>query len=240
MHGVISVKMLGENISHLKSSVDFNTIDDVTLMTYCVNDVTILEKFVTEYIRFLITNNLGSFKTTIASQALTAYRTRFMTKAPVIHSHNNALLMERAAYSGGRTEAFYLGKLNTSKYYYIDINSMYPYVMKYYRYPTYFLGYSVNVPISHLEARLTCYYCIAHVRVSTRIPVYPVKQAIKSLSGTGTNKREITYRVESHLGKLTFPIGEFDTYLHTEELAYALQHNHITKIYSCCTYEQDY
>jgi len=59
------------------------------------------------------------------------------------------------------------------------------------------------------------FYCIADVTLKTDIPAYP-------------------FRTRTHL---LFPTGTFRTYLHHDELAHALEHDHIIKIHRCTVYE---
>jgi len=60
------------------------------------------------------------------------------------------LKLEREGYNGGRNECFYIGTLNSQKYYKLDVNSMYPYVMQNNKYPVELLGYGEKVNIERL------------------------------------------------------------------------------------------
>lgn len=213
--GVLSVAQLGADMGFPKGEVDFSSVSDRDLMEYCIRDCQVLEVFVLKYIQFLIDEGLGAFRNTLASQALTAFRSRFMPKAPFIHQNTNAYILERAGYYGGRTEAFHQGKLSNGPYYYLDVNSMYPFVMREYLYPTRLIRYEERIPINWLRIRLQRGYCIARVRINTNIPFYPLRR-------------------ENHL---VFPTGLFETTLHSIELQEALERGELEEVYQCATYE---
>lgn len=214
--GVLSLAKLGEEIGLPKGVIDFDTCSVDKLMSYCENDTEILVRFTTQYIKFLRDNNLGSFKQTIASQALTTYRYRFMLKPIHIHNDERTLALERDGYHGARTECFFIGTKQDEMYHLLDVNSMYPYVMRNNTMPTKILRYQTEIPIKWLEARMQTKYNIARVVLSTDLPAYA-----------------LYYR-----DKLVFPTGTFTTVLHQNELTYALEHGHITRVIECATYDK--
>jgi len=214
--GVRSVASLGKDLGLAKKSVDLDTQDELVLFDYCERDVDILVLFVTEYLKYIDLNGLGSFKVTLASQALTAYRTRFMTNQPYIHNDTRAINLERQAYHGGRVECFRIGKQPLQNWYYLDVNSMYPTAMMGNDLPVKYLGYTESPRLKEFKLRMAKYYCIADVLINTDEPVYPLL----------TNN------------KLIFPIGRFRVTLNQPELDYALSHNHIIKVYSSAQYQK--
>lgn len=213
--GVRSVSLLGDDMGFPKQIINFDecSIDD--LFTYCARDVDILIKFVIEYIKYIDINGLGSFKTTLASQALSSLRTRFNNNLPHIHNDLDAIKLERLAYHGGRVECFALGKQPKQNWFYLDVNSMYPFAMKGDDLPTQFLGYSENVRMKEFKIRMKHSYVIADVLVDTDEPVYPLLRK----------------------DKLIFPIGKFRTQLCHPELLYAMERGHVKKIYSSAQYK---
>ena len=217
-YGVQSVDQLGKDMGFPKQSVDFATVSNSDLILYCIRDTEILEKFILSYIDFVYSNDLGAVKVTIASQAFNTFRYRFMSRQPEIHINEQALKVERNAYTGGRTECFFIGELKQDNYYYVDFNSMYPYVMRNKKVPYRLRGYTENVPPAFLKARMNNFYVIAEVLIRTEKNAYPLK----------FNK------------KLLFPIGTYRTTLHHSELKRAVNNNEILHIYKCCVYEQDY
>ncbi|GAH94157.1 unnamed protein product, partial [marine sediment metagenome] len=81
------------------------------------------------------------FSITKASQAFCAYRFRFMDHKIYIHNDVTVQNLERSAYIGGRVECFRLGKIPGKQFVSMDINSMYPFVMKAEKYPYELVSY---------------------------------------------------------------------------------------------------
>lgn len=215
-YGVESVEQLGRDLKVPKLKIDFNTSSESDLIIYCRRDVEVLETFMLGFISFLYTHQLGAFKYTLASQSYTTYRTKFMNIQPHIHTNQEVLDLERRAYHGGRTEAFFIGKLENDMYYDIDVNSMYPYVMEHYKMPIRFLSQARNISIRLLKQQMEHYYFIADVTLDTKDNAY-------------------AYYKDN---KLIFPTGEFRTVLHHIELQYALEHNHIKQVHHSAKYNQ--
>jgi len=131
----MSLKKLGKEFGLSKMETpNFVTVSSTELMTYCKRDTEVLATLIIKHIQFIKENDLGCFKPTIAGQALTAFRHRFMHSNLLIHNFMDILSLEQRSYRGGRCEAFRLGTFKDI--YKLDINSMYPYVMKNFRYPT--------------------------------------------------------------------------------------------------------
>ena len=132
-----SLRELGKSFGEEKLECpNFEFVGDDELAHYCRQDVIVLKTAILGYLDFIETHNLGNFQETFASQALGAYRHRFMPdRTLLIHDFPNVLDMEMRSYRGGRTEAFFIGKV-PREVFKVDVNSMYPYVMKHYPYPT--------------------------------------------------------------------------------------------------------
>lgn len=130
-----SLKELGKMFGLSKmESPNFKNVSDSKLMEYCQRDTEVLASIIKQHIAFIQMNDLGSFKPTIAGQAFAAYRHRFMFHRLLVHDFPEILEMARVSYRGGRCETFRMGKFENI--YKLDINSMYPFVMKSEMYPT--------------------------------------------------------------------------------------------------------
>lgn len=211
-----SLKSLGKSIGLDKMEMpDVN--DEENLEIYCKRDVEIMVKAWEFYFKFLKDNNLGNFAKTIAGQAFAAYRHRFMKNEIHVHTNKKAVKMERESYHGGRTECFKLGEFPKENYYLLDVNSMYPSVMRDYSYPSKLINIKNEISIKLLSDYLMNRCVTARVLIKTKDPIYPVKM----------NNR------------LIFPVGEFETVLTTRELKYALYNNHILKILEASIYEKN-
>lgn len=204
----VGVEKYGEMIGLKKLEADFDDPDDDKMMLYCQRDTDIITRVFEQWLEFIRINDLGKFSFTLAGQAFTAFRYRFMKKKIYIHAHRNLARFERKAYSGGRTEAFRYGKLRQGMIYSLDINSMYPYIMKTEKMPYKFIQTIKAPPVWHLSYLLWKYNCIAYIRLRTDEPAYPLQ----------------------YQKRLCFPVGNFDTYLAHPELEYAYEHGHILAI----------
>ena len=210
-----SLAVLGASIGINKMEMD--ATDDKKLMEYCRNDVKIMVKAWDLYLIFLQENDLGNFQKTIASQAFGSFRHRFMKTKIHIHTNEKIIALERESYHGARTEAFRIGKmLNTQMYFLVDVNSMYPSIMREYDYPHKLVRSDYNLDLNIIKILLKKYCLVAKCIVNVDVPIYPTKQ----------NDR------------LIFPVGKFETVLTTREIEYGIEHNYIEKFIKIASYEK--
>jgi DNA polymerase elongation subunit (family B) len=211
-----SIEEMGKQLGLEKLTIPENEADNQLWFEYCKRDVEVLRDYLLGFIKFLRVHDLAGLAYTLAGQAFRTYRHRFMTCEIETHTRDNILKLERAAYAGGRSEAFYIGKAPSVNWYKVDVNSMYPYVMREQVYPTRLIGYSENISVERLRALIERYYVIAEVSLDTDQPVYP-------------------YRM-GH--KLIFPVGQFVSTLHKIELENALAYDHIDKVNKVAIYDE--
>jgi hypothetical protein len=181
---------------------------------YARNDVEIIRRAILEWLAFLQDYDLGNFGPTLASQAMRAFRHRFMEHKILIDDNPHALSLSRLSLHGGRTEAFRIGKVN-GPIYCLDVNSMYPAVMLDHQYPATLRLYARKVTLAELRRWLTCFSVVARVRLYTRRNRY------------------------AHVldGKLVFPIGRLRIALTTPDLTDALKHGEIVGVDEAAVYE---
>jgi len=184
---------------------------------YCQRDVQVLMIALLKWWSFIRDNDLGPFAMTLASQAFTTYRYRFMPQRIFIDANSKALSVSRDSYFGGRTECWRLGQYN-GPLYYVDCNSMYPSVMKACKFPYELVGVYSKPTHSEIRRWVNKYSCYAIVKINTDSPIYPVIRD----------------------NKLVFPIGTFDAVLPHPELVCALQRDHIHSIQTVAVYKDDY
>ena len=211
-----SLKSLGEifGISKMESP-DFKTCTDNELKPYNKRDCEVLAKIIIDHIEFIKNNDLGNLQLTIASQAFSAYKRKFMQDKLLVHNYKRILDLEQDSYHGGRSEAFRLGKFKNV--YKLDVNSMYPFVMKENIYPTtpIFSSVQKNVTIKMLEQAISNKN---FVLANCNLELY------KPLIGCKRNK------------KLIFPIGKIKESITSPELKYILDNPDSGKIISINSY----
>ena len=191
---------LGEQIGLSKGEMPAPDAPESEWWWYCERDCRIVSELVLTWLRFLRDHDLGNYQATLASQAFTAYRHRFMSSPIHIHDRARICEIEREGYHGGRVECFQLGTVERQLHY-LDVNSLYPYVMREHPYPTRYVEARRAPPIDTLARWVESSCVVARVEVETSEPVFPSR----------------------HLGKLVFGVGRYWTTLNTPELVYALQ-----------------
>jgi len=211
-----SLESIGLSIGINKLEFPSEDADQSTWDIYCKRDVNVLKSAILGFRNFVDTHQLGNFQSTLASQAFTAYRHRFMNAQILIHDYEDDNQLEREGYFGGRTECYFLGEVNQPLYY-LDINSMYPHIMKEQWFPVRHWRARNNVTFQQLYEYREGNALVADCLINTNEPVYPI-------------------RCEH---RLVFPIGTFRTVLNTPEIDYALEHGHIEKVYRLIVYKQD-
>ena len=211
-----SLEKLGESLGYHKLKIDFDTATPEMLKSYCRRDVEILVRGIRVYIDFITDNDLGKFSLTKASQAFTSYRYRFMPRKIYLHDNDYAVDLERAAYIGGRTECFHLGNISGGPFVSLDVNSMYPFVMKKHLYPYRLLSYYEDPTLEFIAERLSHFAVIAEVEVDTHEPVFAVKQK----------------------GKTIFPVGIFDCVVCSSGFKYGFGKGYINRVKRAAIYRQ--
>jgi len=186
-------------------------------ITYCQRDVEIVVKFWQSLIQFIHDNELGSFGKTAPSLALNTFRHKYMKHTIFIHTRQSANKLERESYFGGRCECFRLGDFNGERLTMLDVNSLYPSVMRDNPFPHRLVSTHSLSKLSRLEEQLSRFYVIARVGIETDEPIYPV-------------------RIRN---KLVFPIGRIITTLAHPELERAFRRNEIRFILNVAIYEKE-
>lgn len=212
---VESLEKTGKRIGIPKMHVDFDTVSDSDLSTYCKNDVLIEKENFALFIRFLVDNKIARLCYTQGSTAMAAYLSRHYKTKIWVHNNAEAIDLERAAYKGGRVEAFRIGKLPIQTYTVLDVNSLYPYVMRQYGYPCKYHARLHYPTIVEMRDYLEQYAVVAEVVLRTDVPVYPIRTE-----------------------RTMFPIGDFRACLCSPELSYACYKGHIRSIIQCVLYDR--
>ena len=128
------------------------------------------------------------------------------------------LFRSRGCYYGGRVECYRLGKFD-GKYYYVDVNSMYPFVMLTKEYPVRLVSYRKKPSFDYIrlliaEGYLLC--CKAIVNVDIPFSYIPLR----------------------YDKKIIFPIGRFETFMTTPEIIKALDDGIIESFLEVSFYEK--
>lgn len=214
----VSIKSLGETVGLPKLPMPKQGDTIKQWYTYCQRDVDIMYQAWRYWLSFIREQDLGTFGKTLASQAFNAYRHRFMEHPILVHTNSKATELERSSYRGGRVECFQLGHLPEQKYSLLDINSLYPYCMKSFPYPTRLRYLKEGPSLSFVARVLENHAVIADCLVEVDRPIFGVK----------------------HHNRLIFPIGTFRVTLTSQELEAALSLDALRKVYRMAVYNRDY
>jgi len=208
-----SIDALGDMFNIPKLAMPEGIKDKRVWAEYCKRDVEICKTAIISFINLVRSEDLGNFGHTIAKQAFNAYRHKFMKYPIYVHDFPDVIEIERKAYKGGRSEAFYIGVLTPPAIGY-DINSAYPHVMKKYNYPTRYHHKEKNISIERLNELMKEYLVIADISFSIDKPCVGIKRH-----------------------KLIFPVGNIREVVTTPEIKLITQYGKIKNIHLALCYE---
>ena len=220
----VSLKVLGHAFGLEKMEIpdnDFIHVTNEVLTPYYLNDSKIVALVVISFIEFITKYDLGNFNLTIAGQAFNAFRHRFMNeKSILLHGNQSVYDLEILSYRGGRCDIFKQGKFENI--YKLDVNSMYPYIMKNYKFPTILLSQGIikgnglsNEDINDIYDDSK--FVLANCDIEIAEPAIALKRE-----------------------KLIFPIGKIKSIpLTSPELKYVYEHGRIKNINEIVVYESN-
>lgn len=185
-------------------------------IAYCRRDVEIVAALMQRFIALHRAEDWGRFMPTLGGIALNLFRHKFLRPRDLfIHDHPALLDLERRAYYGGRAEAWWLGEVQ-EEVFDLDVNSMYPFLMRDLYVPTRPIGLFYDLTPKALARALERYEAIAEVEVETKTPALPVR------AGEGT----------------CWPVGRFVTVLAGPELRLAFRLGAVRRVVRAALYER--
>lgn len=212
-----SIKALGKMVGLEKLVMPKEDENNDKWIEYCTRDVDILRLSMEGLFKFIRDNDLGKFKLTIAAQSLEAFKHRFLSKEVVVHQKEWLTNDEILSYHGGRTEPFFIGKVPEPIIYDLDVNSLYPFVMKSHAYPTRYLTTVDNLKLSDIPQITKEFAIIADVEIQTPENYIPLKK-----------------------DKLLFPVGHIRGFYTTQEILYAYENGYLKAIGKTHIYKKDH
>jgi hypothetical protein len=201
-----SLKSIGERLGVKKLDMteeQMRTSSDEELARYCRQDTRVLAEVMKYHIRYLTENDLGGFKPTLAGQAMAAYRHRFMgDNKLLVHHYPRMEALEVESYRGGRVEMLRRGKFQDV--FNVDVNSMYPFVMKGHDYPVCPRGKAPFLPTKafSLDRAMEDSFIIARCLLDLKQPCIAVHRD----------------------DKLIFPVGHVNAVITSPEIEYIRNH----------------
>lgn len=230
------VEEIGRNVGIEKIALPAEGDDNEKWFARCARDVAIIESATTGLMREWRASSMGNWQPTIASLAYSSYRHGFMDRVIISHEHKDTSEYESSAYYDGRVNPFYTGRISAGgqfgegsiwgsdgtaetgprpPVYHVDVNSLYPSVMRGNSYPVECLCDSAGTPVvwrspsvEWLVGRLEDYSCVATVKISTDRPWYPKR----------------------HNNEVVYPVGTFFTNLCGPEITLAYESGHLKAV----------
>ncbi len=213
-----SLKAMGDLLNLPKLDIDFKESSYQDRKLYCRRDVEITVALFESWLKFIVENNMGKVCLTRAAQAYYSYRKSYMHIPIYPHQDDSLKKFERSCYFGGRVECFEIGRIKNGPFVTVDVNSMYPYIMRSFKCPIRAVSIQDNVRLSMAQAIIKKKCVMAYCDIHTDLPVYPVR----------------------HKGKLIFPVGRFSSHMSTKGLSFGLERGFIKGIHKLVVYDADY
>jgi DNA polymerase type B, organellar and viral len=205
---------IAEQLDTSKLPIDFDDCTESELFDYCERDTEIVLDAFIGLVNWVRSNDLGVFRYTSASQAMSAFRHRMMPQRVYFHKLQPVKRLERAAFFGGRTEVFRMGEINDIVYK-LDVSSLFPSVMEKHSFPYTVESYEMREEYQPHFPYPKFDDIVAEVAIDTDDAIYPCKVEHRTI----------------------YPTGPFRTVLCGPELAHALAAGRVRGVRSWARYK---
>ena len=170
-----ALSKLSNIINDKKLEIDFDNYTKEQMDIYNKQDVTIVKRAYEKYVKWY--KDICGFNSgyTRGADAYTLWK--YSKKAGNVERHANldVLRDEYNSYRGGRTECFKLGTMPDGRWYKIDINSLYPYVMASEEYSTKYVGTYHDITYRDFENLQENHNLLCDVSFTAREPIVPIR-----------------------------------------------------------------
>ena len=204
-------------------NVDEEHDDFKDCLEYCRQDVKILKEAFLSLNKFCLENQLGNIGYTASGMSMNAWRTRFLPKKVFAHSVEDVREMERKGYFGGRVIIQKEGEYE-GKFYKIDVNSMYPSIMKNNVFPKELKAYVKRPMGKNIEEELA--YINERVEKGKLVIIDCELE---------TNEPFLPLKINKNGG--FYPVGNFRTVITNMELEELQKVGRIKKIFKYAIYQ---
>lgn len=175
------LQQIGEDFGIQKEPLPSQDADRQTWLRRCKIDVEIIQRAITGLIAAWREEDCGVFQMTGPSASLQNFRHICDVRTPdgkdvdiVCKPNAKEHELEREAYYGGRIQPFFVGT-KKGKFYHVDCNSLYPYVMREHLFPRKFVSFKENWTHEQVSNASRCYGVCARVLISSRNETFPVR-----------------------------------------------------------------
>lgn len=180
-----------------------------------------ISRYVRAMLDTLRVEGLGSLKSTAASQAWSAWRTKHLTHSPLFHTDKAALRLEAEGIHGGRCECYRVGRVQ-GPLYQLDVASMYGWIAASYELPVSCEGSFSGDPVDMKSVTQGPFGAMARVTLRTALPQFPYIPAPGEPLRSGDTIHRGPGYGEHGERQTIFPTGRITTVLCGPELRAAV------------------
>lgn len=233
-----TLRELGDSIGLEKGEFPPSTATHRHWQLYCERDCEIVEKAFCGLIDFVKDHDCGMFRYTAASQSMAAFRHAHLNNSVVLHDEIEVKKLERRTYYGGESRVFYSGEVN-SQVYQVDVNGLYPYVMRENLYPRKLSQWRLEKQTT-VTPQLSDVHCqCCDVELLTNSGVFPIrtKESVAYVGGrfhtslcgpeltAAESRGEILKYINTSKYLLSPIFREYVNFFHSLRLQYRSQRN---------------
>lgn len=164
---------------------------------YCMRDVEITYRVVTELVNYIGSENLGNWQPTGAGMAYATWRHKFLTHKVLVHDDMACVAAERAAMHTGRAEAWRHGRILESVWTEVDMRDAYIRIAAECSLPAKLKFHSGRLTNAQYDDLTRSYAVLCKCLVSTTVPCVPYHDGTRTL----------------------WPVGQFETWLWDTEIS---------------------
>ena len=189
------LKEIGDSVGVNELPINIAKDNRAYILLSCARDTEIVKTAFCGLLTDWSNQKLGNFRTSAAGLSLQNFRhwhsnTKQSTTGQrqrydiCTDPDNPQIDFERDGFFGGRIEAFYYGTYEGIVYH-LDVNSMYPSVMRQYCYPVDRSKTLDNPQVGYIEKLMPAYEVMAECFINSGLPTYPLRKGKRQVHANG-------------------------------------------------------
>jgi hypothetical protein len=182
----MSLDAVGELVGITKMRMPTSNASFKAWREYCMNDVRILQRAVSEIIDFVRSEDLGNWQPTGAGMAFATWRHKFMEHKILVHDNMDAIVAERAAMHTGRAEAWRHGTLRGDIWTELDLRQAYVHIARDTQLPCKLKWHTGAITLRQYTDLRNRFCVLVRCEVRTAVPVVPYHDGDRTVWPVGT------------------------------------------------------
>jgi hypothetical protein len=196
----------------------------------------LLQRWVVSWCDLVMRQHWGPLRPTGSGQAMTAFRTRYISSPILIHGNSTVARLERDAYYTGRCECYRIGTI-AGPIHHFDFESFYSSIASRDQMPARLVGYKHQADIEDIEIHRHGFCVIADVTVATKRADYPYRPGRPVRAVATSRGTSIAFGSSGTSTNVIYPLGIFRTVLCWPELEYLYDSRSIVQVHRIAWYE---